>query len=270
MSDQTETTRGASKATGSSLGTQFAILMHIAQMQEACEVSSIALATGLSQSTVRRVIGQLRAAGLVSSAVGGGYILGEASVRLGQALRSPSKLEQLAQPVLQQLSRETGETSVVNRYLPDDGVALVVGLAETSRILSYRIELGERKYLHTGASGKVIMAFLTDRDVDDVIERRGLPPLTERTVIDRQHLKHDLRVIREQGYGISRGERLPGAIALAAPIFGPDRRVVGSLVVTVPEHRFDESRKIQVIESVVGAAASLSDQLCQSQEGTLP
>lgn len=266
MADQTECEEDPRKKSGagSSLGTQFIVLTQIADMPEACDVATIAGAAGLSQSTVRRAINQLQANGLVSTAVGGGYILGEASVRLGQKLRSMSRLERLAQPVLHELAQQTNETTVVNRYLPDEGTAIIAGLAESSRLLSYRIEIGELKYLHTGASGKVIMAFLPSQTIDSIIERHGLPSLTDRTIINRDQLKHDLRIIRSQGYGISRGERVPGAVALAAPLFGAGRQVVGSLVVTIPEHRFDETRKDNFIDRLVGSAAGLSDQLAQS------
>ena len=47
--------------------------------------------------------------------------------------------------------------------------------------------------------------------------------------------------IRSRGFYISHGERDPETKAVAVPVFGPNKKLVGSLGVTGPKNRFDEA-----------------------------
>lgn len=244
-----------------SLGPAFRVLMAIAEASEGASSASLAKATSLSTSTVRRSLRQLSTAGLAAPEPGGTYVLGPLSLQLGHKLRSSSSFERLAEPILRELVEVTSETAAINRYLPREGLAVIAAIAESPRQLSYQIDVGETKYLTTGASGKVILAYLTAEEIEHVLQRHGLPRLTKQTVPTRTLLDHDLEVIRSQGYGLSRGERIAGAVAVAAPVFASGNRILGSLVVTTPEQRFESARKDIFIQSVVSRAAILSDQI---------
>ena len=63
--------------------------------------------------------------------------------------------------------------------------------------------------------------------------------------------------IRERGWILTRGEKLPGAVGTSAPVFGA-AGVIGSLTVTIPEVRFQPSMEPRIQRLVVESAARIS------------
>jgi DNA-binding IclR family transcriptional regulator len=214
------------------------VLVHIAEAREPVTIPLVAEALSLSHATAHRVLHTLVVENLVTASEDRTYALGPEALRLAWRLRKGASFENLARPVMRQLSEQTGETVTLNRYLKKEGMSVIAAIAETSRALSYALDVGDPKYLNAGASGKVILAFLPPEDVDAVIARHGLPRATDRTVTERERLDRELQAIRAKGYAFSRGERLQGAVAIGAPIFEAGDQVFGSLVITVPEQRF--------------------------------
>lgn len=92
-----------------------------------------------------------------------------------------------------------------------------------------------------GASGKSILAQLPDEVVERILLTTGPASAGGRT-LDVAALRTELADIRRQPYVATRGERLPGAVGIASPVFGAGSRVVGSICLTVPEDRFDVAK----------------------------
>jgi DNA-binding IclR family transcriptional regulator len=91
--------------------------------------------------------------------------------------------------------------------------------------------------LHSVAAGKSILAHMSEEDVWQIIEDRGLPKITENTITDSETLFEELEMIREQGYSVNDQENLDGLKAIGAPILGADGQVIGALSVSGPTHR---------------------------------
>jgi len=66
-----------------------------------------------------------------------------------------------------------------------------------------------------------------------------------------------LATIRERGWVLTRGEKLPGAVGTSAPVFGA-AGIVGSLTVTIPEVRFNLSMEPRIQRLVVESAERIS------------
>ena len=64
--------------------------------------------------------------------------------------------------------------------------------------------------------------------------------------------------IRDQGYAISRDELIKGAVAMAAPVFAGDQRVLGSLAVYGPSARVDDAAMERIVALLGEAAHELS------------
>jgi DNA-binding IclR family transcriptional regulator len=116
-------------------------------------------------------------------------------------------------------------------------------MLESSHPVRYVIPLNEWVPVYTSASGMAIMAYLPRSQREQIIGRTKLAPLTPRGITDPTLLEEELARIRSQGYSCTHGQRTLGAVGVAAPIFrGHDAQVIGDLLLTIPEQRFDESR----------------------------
>ena len=219
-------------------------------------------ATGVSKSTVNRLVRYFCDRGYLMRISGQGrYGLGPAAVDLGLRASSQFDLGAAALPLLEQLTRETDETSLLASYRPGrNEVICVAQIASAREGLRVFQSLGSTIPLHAGAVAKAVLAFLPDEAKAAVLEG-PLVRLTEKTITDPSVLAHDLGEIRARGYAISREETYPGVYGIGAPVFGPGGVIAGGIAVAAPLFRMEASTMLDHAKRVVDAAEALSQRL---------
>ena len=73
-----------------------------------------------------------------------------------------------------------------------------------------------------------------------------------------QRVREQLSMIRRTGYCVSLGERLEGAVGVAAPILDHSSLAIGSVQLTIPRHRFDKAMLPLLVPAVVDTAARIN------------
>ena len=219
-------------------------------------------ATGVSKSTVNRLVRYFCDRGYLMQLSGqGGYGLGPAAVELGLRASSQFDLGPAATPVLEQLTRETDETSLLASYRPGQReVVCVAQIASAREGLRVFQSLGSTIPLHAGAVAKAVLAYLPE-DAKAAILEGPLTRLTDKTITDPGVLAHDLGEIRARGYAISREETYPGVYGLGAPVFGPGGGIAGGIAVAAPLFRMEATTMLDHAKRVVSAADRLSQKL---------
>lgn len=205
-------------------------------------VTEIAQALGLSKAVVHRILASFRAKGFVElDESSRRYSLGPKILTLGLTYLDRVDVVSVAREVMERLCALTNETATLSLRSGDHRV--YVDQVTPNRDVKMSVTLGLPYPLHAGASSKAFLAFLPPPEVDDYLSR-DLTPLTTRTVVDTRKLKKELARIRELGYAQSFGERMEGAGAVAAPVFGRDGLPAGVISVCGPVERFrDEADK---------------------------
>jgi DNA-binding IclR family transcriptional regulator len=158
------------------------------------------------------------------------------------------------QPIIERLHEQTKET--VGLMILRGHQRFCVLELPSPHVLSMARGIGPMGHLAHGGGGKVILAFMSEKDIEAVL--RTLPK-----GIDRDALMAELAAIRRDRFWVSRSEIFDGAVGIAAPYFDNASRVVGSIIVFGPELRFDEARIVKVTKRVVESAAELSSALGQ-------
>ena len=222
---------------GSPLALAIRLLELIAGRMEPVAPAELAAMSGITGARLQRGLNALVDIGLISHGAEDAYALAARSVHLAALIRNNAPRSRVAMPLLETLATETGETATFNAYFPATGDAMIDAVAEGNQSLRYALEPGEAVPLHAGAAGKAILAFLPLAEITRVLSHPSLAPMTHHTVTDREELDRHLDVIRKDGYAVARGERIAGAVELAAPVFDAPSRVVGSLGITAPEDR---------------------------------
>jgi DNA-binding IclR family transcriptional regulator len=236
-------------------------------------VREIAAALELPVGTAHRLLAALCEAGFLEQAPElGRYGLSLDLFRLASAAAARMPLRELAYPHLRALTEAVKETAFLTLYDRGRQEIVIVESVPSPHALRYVVELNSWMPVHAGASGLSILAFLPKAERQAIIARTRLAPLTERTITDTGRLKTELRRIRRQGYACTRGQRIPGAVGLAAPIFGPAGEVMGNIGVTIPEQRFRSDDEAAIAQRIVSGAAALSQALgapgaAMTQEG---
>jgi DNA-binding IclR family transcriptional regulator len=222
-------------------------------------VQQLASNAGLNTSTVHRLLQLLVREGFVSYDAGARtYAIGSEGIRFATQIVGSSSLLGRVRPHIAKLAAELGETCAFTLYEPKSASKVVALVERGTHALGYDFDVGSRDGVHAGASGKPILAFLPDAEIERIL-RRKLPKLTEFTVVDPAELRKQIQQIRKQGYAVSHGERIPGAgIGVGAPVFDSGGRAVGSVVATIPAFRWRRSRLKHVAQQVMSTAHCVS------------
>lgn len=232
------------------------ILLLFVDGDETLGVSKIARDLDLSKAVVHRVLTSFVDRGLlVSGSADRGYSLGPAAAALGARALRTSPLREVARPVLEEIARLTDETATLSALV--GGGRVYLDQIESPRDIKMVVELGRRFPLHSGSSGRCILAFLPQEQIEDALTHE-LSALTSQTITDPAVLGDVLEQIRREGYSQSRGERQEDAASMAAPIFDLDGRVVGSLSVCGPAHRITETFRQTHTDLIVAASDRVS------------
>ena len=232
--------------------------------QEDWRVSALAQRLDLPRSTVHRLLNLCRAQGFVDTDGQGTYGPGLALYRLAGRLSFQMPLRRIALPLLVGFTKEFGEVSLLTVL---DRPALKVFFAEKaepSAPMRYVIETNVATPLGWGATGRAILAFMSEPDIAEVI-RRAEPSPADGRPLDPAELQESLTAIRAKGYAITQKQRTPEGVGIAVPFFDAAGDVVGNACVTVPAFRFEPHSEAAFVKALAAIAADISRALGSSR-----
>jgi IclR family transcriptional regulator, acetate operon repressor len=201
-------------------------------------VVELARTCDLNRATAWRLLTTLERQGMVTRhPATGQYTIGPAVPGL-MSSRSAASLVEVAQPVLERLSLETGEIACFG-MVEGDTVHYVAEVIPS--ILCERSWIGEPVALHASSMGKAVLAFLDEDRVASVVGSSA-PAYTPSTITDLDTLRHELRRVRSLGYALCMGEYELGSWGVAAPVFTSAGTPAGALCLWGPDTRGDRAR----------------------------
>jgi DNA-binding IclR family transcriptional regulator len=178
--------------------------------RSALSLAELAARTGLYPSTILRLAGSLTRFGYLHRGADHLFRLGPTPLRIGLLYRQSFDLTDYVRPTLARLVDRTGETAAF--YVREGDKRICLYRQHTPRLIRHHVEEGAGLPLDRGASARVLMAFTGEAG-----------PLYDQ--------------VRANGVYVSIGERDPDTAAIAAPVFGRERRFLGALGITgLPSH----------------------------------
>jgi DNA-binding IclR family transcriptional regulator len=219
-------------------------------------------AAELPVSTLHRIISVLRRHGLVTQdPLSKRYRLGYGAIDLGRRAAAGLTIRHVANPFMRRLAEQTGETIVLTVLNDPRDRAVCIERIESRHDLRLHLEVGEQSYLHAGASSKVLLAFFSQPEVEDLVRRVGLPLLATNTIGDLSHLLEDLARIREQGFAFSREETNVGAWGVAVPILDAEQRAIAALGIAAPVSRHSPEAERRFIMLTMEGGSQIAEAL---------
>lgn len=233
------------------------ILGHLARHKQGQSLAQISAELRAPKTSLFDLLRGLEKSGYVLRTKRGVYALGPATISFAARVLGNRDLVELAHSFLEELVERTGETALLSAFAENGRLAAYLDKVESANAVRYTVPLGERRELYCTASGKALLAWSDPAWIADYLDSEPLEAFTARTIVAREPLLEELEKIRRQGYASTRDEKLVGASAVAAPVFGPDGRLLAALVVAGPSERMRASRRATA-ETVKDAAARLS------------
>ena len=203
----------------------------LSQNPQGMSVKNLSEKVNLPMGTTHRLLASLAYFGFVTQdLVSKKYHLGFKLVNLANALLEQIDLRTVARPHLMDLARNVNET--IHLVILDQKEALFLDRVESSEDrlgLQTVSKVGMRTPAHCCGVGKVLLAALSEKELDDLIEAKGLLKRTEKTITDSDQLKLHLEAVRNQGYAVDDEEEDLGTRCVAAPI----RNELGHVIAAV-------------------------------------
>jgi IclR family pca regulon transcriptional regulator len=187
--------------------------------QPAMTLADMARATGLTRATARRLLHTLVALGYVCTD-GRTFELTPRVLDLGFAYVSSLQLPDIAQPFMEALSDRVHES--VSASVLDGAQIVYVARVNTQRIMGISLAIGSRLPAAWTSMGRVMLAGLTDPQLEEFLEGLAFTGLTMQSITDRDALRSEIRTVRTQGYALIDQELEIGIRSVAAPL--RDRR----------------------------------------------
>ncbi|MEO1016388.1 MAG: IclR family transcriptional regulator [Pseudomonadota bacterium] len=228
---------------------------------EGVSMTELADHSGLSRSTVYRLLNSLEAHGLVARGRGyGRFVLGTGFLGLADKVRErlgPKRLVALARPHLDRLSAKTGEVSKLSVF--DADRALCIAAANGNTAYSLLPQIGQHYPIHAGAASKVLLAAIEQAERNRILSQR-LATFTKCTVTKRATLEAELEQVRALGWAEDRGEYQLSVRAVAAAVKDQhDDTLAAVSIAYLADH--PKARRLELRQAVVDAAAELNASL---------
>jgi DNA-binding IclR family transcriptional regulator len=236
------------------------ILFLFIEERPSLTVEEISSRSRLPKSTCYRFLNTLKKKNVIEfDGVSGKYKLGVRLLKLENAIHNSMRIVEISIPYLQELSDLSGETAQLVVLNKNEGVC--VERVESTATLRVMPDKGTPIHLHSGASGKVIMAHLSPEEKDRIIKEKGLRRFTANTITNPDVLRKELDEIRKRGYAVSDQEIYQGVKAVAAPIFNSRGKITASICVAGPRERVTAKKVTLLVSQIKEAARNISNQL---------
>lgn len=246
------------KTGGASIRRALKVLQSFSLEEPFLGVSEIARKVNLPKSSTYWLLKILQEEGYIYQDLKSNkYRLSVKLFHLGSVAGSTMDINYVAQPVMERLNDEIGET--VNLYVLDGYERICIKKVEGTRLVREFVHLGQKVPAYCGAAGKVLMAWQSDDYIEKIISYTQLKPLTKNTITDVSVFKEELQKVKKEGCAISYGERDIEVASVAIPVFDETGKVTAALSVSGPVFRFIITEEI--VRKVKNAAKEISYQL---------
>jgi IclR family acetate operon transcriptional repressor len=233
------------------------IIETLAEDDEGYRLSDLAIRTGLSTSTVHRLLATLENRRFVQfDRSQSKWHVGARCFTVGATFARRRNFAAQAIPYLRKLRDLTRETA--NLAVVDDEFIVVLTRMESREIMRSLTRLGGRVAMVASGVGKAVLATYSNEDVSAIIHHHGMPRLTEKSIVRPGELFKELEKIRRQGYAIDDEEACMGLRCVAAVVYNDCAEPLAAISVSGMTGRLTDQRLPEIGQIVRDVAAGLT------------
>ncbi|WP_435321030.1 IclR family transcriptional regulator [Haloarchaeobius sp. TZWSO28] len=218
-------------------------------------VTEISNRIGVSKGTVYNHLATLADDDYVVKDANDQYRLGLRFIDVAHNAMSEVSVLDLARTEVDKLAEKSSEIALF--AVEEHGICVTLYVARGADAVQTSVYVGHRDHLHHTAVGKAILAHLPRERVDEIVDQRGLPGVTEHTISERDELERQLEEVRKRGIAFNEQETIPGLVGVGAPILNQTGDVMGALSIVGPFSRIDEDRFYQELPDMITRSVNL-------------
>jgi DNA-binding IclR family transcriptional regulator len=214
------------------VGKALDILEVFADSKHSLGITELSRKVALNKSTVYRIVQALKSRGyLIQKSSSKQYSLGYKILEFGRSFLNNIELRKIAKKYLVELSIESGYT--VHLGILERKEVVYIDRVEGTDVFQLRyLQIGDRVPVHCTASGKCILAFLDDCELENVLNGLDLTPFTAETITSIEDLRKELTNIRSAGFACCNREHNMDLRSIGAPVLALGSKVIGAVLIT--------------------------------------
>lgn len=217
------------------------IITLVSSKRDGLGVTEIANQIDINKSSVYRILSTMAQYGYIEQdRETGRYKLGYKFLEVSSKLLESIDLRTEAKPYLKELENETNE--VIHLVVYDQGEVVYIEKLEGNETLRMHSKVGKRAPMHCTSVGKAILAHLPSSVALDILERKGMPMHTDKTITNKDDFLKELIQVKQKGYALDLEENEWGIICIAVPIFDHLGKVAAAVSISGPTIRMKDDR----------------------------
>jgi IclR family KDG regulon transcriptional repressor len=194
----------------------FAILDLFARLKKPLGISEICKALGFNKSTVFNMVHTLNDLGILEKSGGNKFQFGMQLYTLGKTAGRSSELISTVHPYLEKINQDTKLSAFLG--IRSGLRAVIIDKADTAFNIKIYSEIGMRIPVFAGAAGKVLLAQLSDAELDDILAKNDLQKFTPNSCVNKKKYKEMLIKARTEGVAIDMEEYIEGIRGFGIPL----------------------------------------------------
>jgi IclR family pca regulon transcriptional regulator len=198
-------------------------------------LSDVSRRTGYSRAAARRLLLTLVELGY-ATLDGKLFELRPKILNLGFAYLSSLGLWEMAQPYMEELVEEVGESCSAS-VLEDFEVVYVVRVPTRKRVMSININIGTHLPAHATSMGRILLAGMDSNTLDKYLEEAPLERYTDKTITNPVELKKIIEQVRQDGWAMVDCELEGGLRSIAVPLKDKNNKVVAAVNISTQAQR---------------------------------
>lgn len=235
------------------------VLLAFAGAEKPLGITDIARSTGLSKAVVHRIVQELCNSSFVwQNPQTRKYQPGISAFALADAANQSSQFRRIGLELLADLAEHTGETATLSGRIGHRRI--YIGQVESAQLVRISVQVGSAQPLTIGASGAAILAFLPENEIEATLSTMTQSD-ADRAEPDPAALRERLKLVAQQGYARSHGERIADATSFAAPVRNRFGDVIGCMSAAALTSRLTPGRERDLASYVMASADELSSRL---------
>lgn len=231
-----------------SLSKGLRLLLELRRASKPLRLSDISRAMELNKATTLRLLSTLEQLAFVQrNSEDRTYRIGPSAFYVGNGFFSGSKREQIRQ-IMRRLVTELRHT--VTLGVLDSASVLFVERVDGIDRVKVTVDIGSRLPAYASATGKVLLAGLSDEEIKRRFASKNFRRFTPRTIPSLTALLAEIRTIRSQGFAANDEESDKGLFAISVPVPSASGRPAAALGAAYPIGFVDSALKTSVLRTL--------------------
>jgi DNA-binding IclR family transcriptional regulator len=237
----------------------FALLQAFRGPDEYLTSAELSRRAGLPEASGYRLIQTLEAVGAVVRDPRGRYRPGFLLAALSKKVSLAEMIGEAAGGVLDDIADRFEATAHVG--ILEHSMVTYVAKAAARSSVPVPTRVGAQQEAYCSAIGKVLLAALTEAELESFLREGELIPLTDKTITDPAVFRHEIARVRQNGYALDSGEAHAHLACVAVPVLDGAGATIAALSIVDRIDAMDDARRTAARAALVAAAGSIARRL---------